>query len=183
MIELSRTYTFDLPQQRVWDVLMDTTALASCIPGCESLEPDPAHAHRYRIRLAVKLAALMGTYDGSVELVDLMPIRSYGLVAEGRGRPGFLKGKAAIVLESQADKTTLSVTGEVVTGGAIARVGQRLIQSAARMMMDRFFTRLKAVAEGRARTTGELDAIENASAESVEDPIGLAEGRRSTPDA
>ncbi len=162
MIELSRTYSFNAPQQHVWDLLMDTTALASCIPGCESLEPDPSHMHRYRIRLAVKLAAVMGTYDGSVELVDLSPIRSYGLVADGQGRPGFVKGRAAIALAPAGDATTLTVAGEVVAGGAIARVGQRLIQSAARMMMDRFFNRLKALAEGRARTAAELDAVENA---------------------
>lgn len=162
MIELSRTYSFNAPQQHVWDLLMDTTALASCIPGCESLEPDLSQPHRYRIRLAVKLAAVMGTYDGSVELIDLAPIQSYRLVAEGQGRPGFVKGKAAVGLASDGGATTLTVNGEVVAGGAIARVGQRLIQSAARMMMDRFFNRLKALAEGRARSAAELDAVEDA---------------------
>lgn len=161
MIELSRTYSFHAPQQRVWELLMDTTALASCIPGCESLEPDPAHEHRYRIRLAVKLAAVMGTYDGSIELTDLAPNRSYGLVAEGRGRPGFVKGTAAVALAADGDATAVSVTGEVVAGGAIARVGQRILQSAARMMMDRFFNRLRAIAEGRAHSAAELDAFEN----------------------
>jgi hypothetical protein len=48
----------------------------------------------------------------------------------------------------------------VQTGGAIARVGQRLIKSAARLMMDRFFKRLRALAEGRAQTSDDLDAAE-----------------------
>src|SRR5262245_5627146 len=150
MIEIARTYTFEAPPDRVWQLLMDTKALASCIPGCESLDPDPETEGRYVIRLTVKLAAVMGTYDGSVQLVDIVPAQSYGLLAEGRGRPGFVKGKASIALSPQEDATTLTVSGEVQTGGAIARVGQRLIKAAARLMMDRFFKRLKAIAEGRA---------------------------------
>jgi len=160
MIEIARTYTFDAPVDRVWPLLMDTKALSACIPGCECLDPDPETEHGYSIRLSVKLAAIMGTYDGRVQIVDMMPMQSYRLLAEGRGRPGFVKGKAAISLTSEGDATTLTVTGEVQTGGAIARVGQRLIKSAARLMMDRFFKRLRAIAEGRAQSSDELDAAE-----------------------
>jgi carbon monoxide dehydrogenase subunit G len=148
---------------------MNTSALAACIPGCQSLDPDPATEGRYVIRLSVKLAAVMGTYDGSVQLVDIVPMQSYGLLAEGRGRPGFLKGKASVALTPDgADATTLTVTGEVQTGGAIARVGQRLIKSAARLMMDRFFRRLKGVAEGWA-DIDDLDAFEDTPDESGDD--------------
>src|SRR5262249_18433656 len=93
MIEIARTYTFDAPRDRVWQLLMDTQALSSCIPGCESLDPDPETPQRYAIRLSVKLAAVMGTYDGSVQIVDVLPMQSYGLLAEGRGHPGFVKGR------------------------------------------------------------------------------------------
>ncbi len=165
MIEIARTYTFDAPPDRVWQLLMDTTALSSCIPGCHCLDPDLETEHCYRITLAVKLAAVMGTYDGRVQLVDLVPMQSYSLLAEGKGRPGFVKGKAAIGLSSEGSATTLTVVGEVHTGGAIARVGQRIIKSAARLMMDRFFKRLKAVAEGRAVSGAELDAAEDVTDE------------------
>ena len=165
MIEIARTYTFEAPPDRVWQLLMDTTALSSCIPGCNRLDPDPQTEHTYRIALAVKLAAVMGTYDGRVQLVDIVPMQSYSLLAEGRGRPGFVTGKAAIVLSADGGATTLTVAGEVHTGGAIARVGQRIIKSAARLMMDRFFKRLKAVAEGRAVSGAELDAAEDVTDE------------------
>jgi carbon monoxide dehydrogenase subunit G len=167
MIEIARTYTFDAPVDRVWQLLMDTTALSSCIPGCESLDADPETENRYVIKLSVKLAAVMGTYDGSVQIVDVAPMRSYGLLAEGKGRPGFVKGKAAIALAPDAAATTLTVAGEVQAGGAIARVGQRLLASAARLMMDRFFKRLKAVAEGRAVSGAELDAAEDPTDETA----------------
>jgi uncharacterized protein len=169
MIALARTYTFKAPPDRVWQLLMNTKALASCIPGCECLDPDPETPDRYVIRLCVRLAAVMGTYDGSVQLVDIAPPQSYGLLAEGRGRPGFVKGKASIALTSEADETMLTVAGEVQTGGAIARVGQRLIKAAARLMMDRFFKRLKAIAEGRAEIGGELDAAEDEPIDEIPD--------------
>jgi carbon monoxide dehydrogenase subunit G len=69
---------------------------------------------------------------------------SYRLSVEGQGRPGFVKGQAAISLrevvsESGGANTIVDVTGTVQTGGTIARLGQRLIASAAKMMQDRFF--------------------------------------------
>ena len=58
---------------------------------------------------------------------------------EGQGRPGFVKGSAAITLKADSGTTIVDVAGTVQTGGAIARLGQRLIASAAKMMQDRFF--------------------------------------------
>ena len=59
--------------------------IASCIPGCE-LEPDGED--RYRARLTVALAAITGTYEGTVVLSDKVPPTSYRLTVEGQGTPG-----------------------------------------------------------------------------------------------
>ena len=47
MIEIVRIYTVEAPPDRVWQLLMDTTALSSCIPGCETLDQDPETERRY----------------------------------------------------------------------------------------------------------------------------------------
>jgi carbon monoxide dehydrogenase subunit G len=120
---------------------MDPAAIAGCIPGCESLEPDGEH--RYRARLAVAMAAITGTYDGVVELTDVIAPQSYTLHVDGQGRPGFVKGIAAIALRASGAGTIVDVQGNVQTGGPIARVGQRLISGVAKMMQDRFFTCLQ----------------------------------------
>src|SRR3954466_10123902 len=140
-MELSGTYTFDAPPDRVWALLMDPAVLSSCIPGCERFEPDGAD--RYNITLTVGLAAITGTYNGTVVLTDMIPNTSYGLVVEGQGRPGFVKGSSAIVLRADGGATAVDVTATVQTGGPIARLGQRLIGAVAKMMMDRFFECLK----------------------------------------
>src|SRR5262245_51862970 len=136
-MEISGSYPFNAPPERVWDLLMNPAALSACIPGCDRLEPDGED--RYTVALTVGLAAITGTYTGTVVLVDKVPHTSYRLVVEGQGRPGFVNGSSAVALRPEGTTTMVDVNGSVQTGGPIARVGQRLIGSVAKMMMDRFF--------------------------------------------
>ena len=136
-MEISGSFTFNAPPDRVWALLMDPAVLASCIPGCDRFEPDGVD--RYNVTLTVGLAAITGTYNGTVVLTDMVPQTSYGLVVEGQGRPGFVKGTSAIVLRAEGAATIVDVTATVQTGGPIARLGQRLIGGVAKMMLDRFF--------------------------------------------
>ena len=141
-MEISGSYTFNAPPDRVWDLLMDPAVLSSCIPGCDRFEADGED--RYNITLTVGLAAITGTYSGTVVLTNKIPHASYRLVVEGQGRPGFVKGTSAIALRADGVTTAVDVTGSVQTGGPIARLGQRLVGGVAKMMLDRFFACLQA---------------------------------------
>ena len=136
-MDIAGTYTFDAPPDRVWTLLMDPQVISSCIPGCEGFEP--LGEDRYKARLAVALAAISGSYEGTIVISDKVPVTSYRLTADGQGRPGFVKGSAAISLREEGSTTVVDVQGTVQTGGPIARVGQRLIGGVSKMMMDRFF--------------------------------------------
>ena len=136
-MDITGSYTFAAPPERVWDLMMDPKAIAACIPGCEALEPDGVD--RYRARITLGLAAITGTYDGTVVITEKVEKSSYRLAVEGQGRPGFVKGSAAITLRPEGGGTVVDLTATVQTGGAIARLGQRLMGSAAKMMQDRFF--------------------------------------------
>lgn len=136
-MDISGSYTFTAPPARVWDLLMDPAVIASCVPGCERFEPDGDD--RYRARLTVALAAITGTYEGTVVLSEKVRPASYRLTVEGQGRPGFVKGTSEIELREDGSGTAVSVRATVQTGGAIARLGQRLIGSVSKMMLDRFF--------------------------------------------
>ena len=144
-MDIFGSYTFDVSADRVWDLLMDPAALSSCIPGCTRFEPDGED--RYAVTLTVALAAITGTYNGTVNLTDKTLHTSYRLVMEGQGRAGFVKGSSVISLRPAGASTAVDVSGAVHTGGPIARVGQRLIGGVARMMLDRFFACLKAKLE------------------------------------
>lgn len=137
-MDLTASYKFDAPPERVFDLLTDPAVVASCLPGCEQLEP--IGENKYRAVLSMGIAAITGRYEGTVELADLNRPRSYRLVVEGRGTPGFVKGAGSIELAADGAGTVVNVNGHAQVGGAIARVGQRLIGGASKMMTDKFFS-------------------------------------------
>ena len=136
-MEITGSYPFKAAPERVWALLMDPDVISSCIPGCDRFEP--VGEDRYRVRLAVALAAITGSYEGTIVITDKVPHSSYRLTADGQGKPGFVKGDSAISLRAEGDTTVVDVRGTVQTGGPIARLGQRLVGGVAKMMMDRFF--------------------------------------------
>ena len=145
-MDINGTYTFNAPPGRVWTLLMDPAVIASCIPGADRFEPEGEN--RYRTKLTVAMAAITGSYEGTVTMSEVVPQTSYRLTAEGQGRPGSVKGSSAIVLRGESGKTIVDVTGTVQTAGPIARCGQRLIGGVSKMMLDRFFACLQAKIEG-----------------------------------
>ena len=140
-MDISGSYTFDAPPDRVWTLLMDPAVISDCIPGCDKFEP--AGENSFRVRLKVALAAITGTYEGTVTLTDQVPQTSSRLVAEGQGRPGFVKGTSIITLRAEGAATIVDISATVQTGGAIARLGQRLIGGVSKMMLDLFIACLQ----------------------------------------
>jgi carbon monoxide dehydrogenase subunit G len=136
-MDITGTYTFAAPPERVWALMMDPEQIASCIPGCNRLEPDGVD--RYKAAITIGMAAITGNYDGIVTISDKVEPSSYRLAVEGQGRPGFVKGEVAITLRADGGNTIVDVAGTAQTGGTIARLGQRIVASAAKMMQDRFF--------------------------------------------
>ena len=140
-MEITGTYKFDAPPARVWDLLMDPAVIASCVPGCEELVPDGED--KFRAKLKVAMAAITGSYEGTIVITNKVPGQSYTLMVEGQGRPGFVKGTATIALKPEGAGTIVDVSGDVETGGMVARLGQRLISGVAKMMQDKFFACLQ----------------------------------------
>lgn len=136
-MELTATYEFNAPAQQVWDLLMNTDAVGSCLPGSRGL-----HAvgdDRYEVDLGVAVAAISGDFKGTVAIEKKVPPQSYTLAVEGSGRPGFVKGSARVTLEPDGSRTRVHVAAQADVGGMIARVGQRLLEGVARTTMDRFY--------------------------------------------
>jgi hypothetical protein len=136
-VELTATYTFDAAPSAVWDLLMSTDDIAACLPGCRSLQP--AGEDKYRAELVVGVAAVSGTFSMSIAIEDKAPPHSYTLVVDGTGRPGFVKGRAAVTLAAEGAGTAVHIAADANVGGLIARVGQRLLEGVARMSMDQFY--------------------------------------------
>jgi len=140
-MDLNAEYQFAAPAARVWDLLMDPKAIASCLPGCQAFEP--TGEDRYRVVLTAGVAAITGTFEGTVAIADKQPGTSYRLIVQGKGRVGFVNGESSVTLVPHNDGVVVHVAGTVQVGGLVAQVGQRLLGATGRMMMDRFFTCLR----------------------------------------
>jgi carbon monoxide dehydrogenase subunit G len=140
-MQLTATYSFPAPVARVWDLLMDPAVISSCLPGCQKFEP--IGEDEYRVVMNAAVAAIGGSFGGTVRIADRKPPQSYRLMIDGSGAPGFAKGEAMIVLRETPAGADLDVNATVAVGGLVAQVGQRLLGVTGKMMMDRFFNCLK----------------------------------------
>lgn len=142
-MKISGANTLAAPVDKVWAALLDPKVLARCIPGCESLTPTGPHSHIMRVTAGV--AAIKGTYDGSVALLDLVEPHSLTLKARGAGAPGTIEASVAVRLAPSADGgTELTYDADASVGGAIGGVGQRMLAGVTKKMAGQFFNALDA---------------------------------------
>jgi carbon monoxide dehydrogenase subunit G len=140
-MELKATYSFPSPPARVWELLMDPEVIASCLPGCQIFEP--IGEDEYRVVMHAAVAAIGGSFGGTVRIADKQPPHSYRLVVDGSGSPGFAKGESIVTLRETPSGADVDVNATITVGGLVAQVGQRLLGVTGKMMMDRFFNCLK----------------------------------------
>ena len=140
-MKLSGSYEFDTGPEKVWQILTDPEALKSCIPGCEKM--DALGNNEYAATVTISMGPIRSKFDAKVAMVDMKPFESYKLIVEGNGPSGFVRGESQIKLTGSGSKTTVDVDSDSSSGGLLARVGQRMVETFARSMMDRFFTCLQ----------------------------------------
>lgn len=136
-MQLSGSYTFNAPAAKIWTALTDPDALSKCIPGCESLEA--SGDNQYKASLGISLGPINGKYNATISMSEMNPHQSFRLSLQANGPMGFADGHADITLEESGGKTQVNVAADSQVGGAVARVGQRLMGSVAKTTMDRFF--------------------------------------------
>ncbi|HTR61796.1 MAG TPA: carbon monoxide dehydrogenase subunit G [Candidatus Binataceae bacterium] len=158
-MKLAGEQILSAPRERVWDLFNSPERLSKLIPGCEKLEmlgPD-----EYGGTINVGIASVKGVYSGKLKLEDKRAPEHYKMLVDGKGKQGFMRGSGTLDLEAR-DKTTTVVkySGDVQVGGPLVQVGQRVIDSAAKMMMGQFFAaadaELKAEASGTVARQGIL---------------------------
>lgn len=136
-MKLTGQYILPAPPEEVWALLTDPVRLAKLLPGCERLDPDGPD--RYKAAVKFGIAAISGKYAGTVEFLDKKPPQSMRMKIGGKGLPGFVDGIGNIELTEKDRQTELRYTGEAQVGGMIASVGQRMIEGAAKKIVDQFF--------------------------------------------
>ena len=93
----------------------------------------------YDVVLTAGVSAIRGTYSGRVALADKVPPESYRLIVEGTGSGGTIKGDVLLTFKEIGQETEIELVGDAQVTGVVARVGQRLLGSVSRMLMNQFF--------------------------------------------
>jgi carbon monoxide dehydrogenase subunit G len=136
-----------VPRERAYELLQDPVVLAECMPGTDHLEkigPD-----EYEMKMKLSIASVSGLFSGKVKIDDPHPPENFRLAVEGSGKIGFVKGAGLINLLAQEGATEIRYEGDVQVGGAIAAVGQRLLDTTSKMIIKKFFEKFSEAANSR----------------------------------
>jgi carbon monoxide dehydrogenase subunit G len=137
----------------VWAALNDPDILRRCIPGCEAMER--MSANEFAATIKVKFSLFSATFHGVLLISNVDAPKSYTLSAEGKGGiAGFARGSADVVMEEDGGETVLHYRGGAELGGKIAQFGARLLESSARRLADRFFSKFAAAVVEKAGAPG-----------------------------
>jgi len=144
-MDLTGERTFGAPRERVWQFMLDPETLRQCLPGCERLEavgPD-----EYEATMQIGVALIRGTYQGRVKISDKQEPASYRMLVEGKGGAGQISGEGLLEFDDQGGQTLVRYSGTANVRGTLARVGARVMQPAAKMVVGHFFDCLAAKLE------------------------------------
>jgi len=132
-MDISGEYTFDAPQELVWQALRDPDVLASIMPGGEDFAE--VGENEYAGALNVKVGPVQGKFKGNIKLTDIVEPDSYTITVDGKGAPGFVKATGHIKLSDLGEQTHMLYEGTAQVGGRIASVGQRLMDTSAKSII------------------------------------------------
>ncbi len=150
--------TIGVSRADAWRGVNDPEVLKACTPGVTRLEETrPDH---FEATLELKLPAIHGRFDGSVDIVERTEPDRLKLHIDVKGGPGFVNGEAVLHLEEAEAGTALRYVADVQVGGQVARLGQRMISGVTKEMAGQFFESLERVLTGSG-TNGALTAPRN----------------------
>ena len=146
MIKVQGNYVFTKPIKEVWESLQSAEVLSDCIPGCENLSQNGESS--YDVEIRIKIAAVTGKYTGTVTITDAYYPDTYTMTVKGKGSGGSIMASGVLTFGQDEIGTVVTVEGEAQASGMIARVGQRILGGAAKLLMNQFFQCLKEKLDG-----------------------------------
>ncbi len=133
--------------EQIYNLLQDPEMLASIMPGCDELVL--VGDDEYEGTIKAKLGPVSSQYKAKFQITDQDPPNGYSLHIDGQGPGGFVRGETRIDLEANDEGTLLKYTGNASVGGKIASIGQRLVESGAKIIIKQGFKALKKEVDNR----------------------------------
>ncbi|HWP12593.1 MAG TPA: SRPBCC domain-containing protein [Ramlibacter sp.] len=131
------------PPEALIGHLFDARLMASCLPGCESLEPLPDD--RYRAVIVIALAGIKARFNLLVEITrkDERNVWSVTRGEEG-GNASSLHADSQVSLQPTAEGTLVGYRSEVSVTGRLGRFGLGMMKKKAQNMGEEFAVNLRA---------------------------------------
>jgi len=123
----------------VWSALNNPEVLMACIPGCESVEiTSPTEKS---VRLMVRIGPVRARFVGKIRMEDVVENERCLMRFEGSGgAAGMASGESIVTLHPDGDQTILRYSVKAAIGGKLGQIGGRMVDGAAKMMADQFFS-------------------------------------------
>ena len=138
-LEFSGAPDITATRQVVWARLTDPDFVAASAPGVESVEKfDSRH---FRVASGVGLGAMRLAFQLEVRLMDVVEPHSLKMRAVGTGAGSHLDVVSDVHLEdAESGRTRLRWSATTDVTGAIASLGPRAVEVAARHLTEQFWT-------------------------------------------
>ena len=89
--------------------------------------------------MRVKVASVTGKYSGKVSIKDISFPDQYTMEVEGKGSGGTVKATGILHFTESEGVTAVDVEGEARVSGIVARVGQRILGGASKIVNESIF--------------------------------------------
>lgn len=138
-LEFSGSPEIAAARERVWLRLMDPHFVAKSAPGVESVEIiDPTH---FKVVSGFGVGSIKIGFTMDVQLLDLVPRRSARMRVRGKAPGSAVDVLSNIEIQDAGpDRVRLNWSATSDISGAVAGVGARLMEGAARKLTEQFWT-------------------------------------------
>jgi carbon monoxide dehydrogenase subunit G len=144
-MELTDRFRVQASNSKVWELLWDLPRLASCLPGCESIEAIDDTTYRAHVKQSV--GPFKVAMDMDVSLQEVTPERRIVMAGGGDDRKGTrLKlNRAELEVEPVSDsESEVSYTMDLTLFGRMATLGYPVVKRKAGEMREEFTRRIVA---------------------------------------
>ena len=141
-MQLTGKHVVNAIPSRVWEMLMNTEALARIVPGISRLEKTGDNT--YKSILEIKMGPVNSSFTGDLQMEDIVEEKGFSLKLQQNSKIGNANAVVKILLVPvNENQTEVAFVGDVKLSGMLAAMGQRLIGGVSNTMTKQFFSNLE----------------------------------------
>jgi hypothetical protein len=140
-LKIEYDYCFGLPRKIVWKYIKDEKVLGNSLPGCKSFVESSGGV--YHAELEINIGPIQDLFTLEIRLDEEKPSSFYRLHVKGKGNLGEIVGKADLFIKENRGTANLTCKAEAQVTGAMALVGQSVLDTGANKGLESFFQKVE----------------------------------------